>query len=206
MEILGKILLPIIIASISGIFNNWIKNVSFSSRIGNLKKLNNIINNTEKILLITNEKFNTEFILPEFKESSFYILTGISTNEKSINNYINLKNKLKENFDWKSIKKALPYLKFNIKNEVYVSISKTDILFKNIELGISFFFFLMGYGGLLISSYFINIYNINELIIMPIIFLISILFGILFLSNLSSYFIAKRIKNRLKSINETKEA
>ncbi len=196
MEIL-KTLTPLIVAFVSGILSNQMKDFLFSTRIRKLKKFNGIINE-EKIFEIIDNKFNQEFVNPDLKESYFYIQTGISTNEKSIESYITLKNKLKGNYDWNSIRKAMPYLKFDNNNEIYISFSKKDILFKNIELGFSFFLFILGMIGLLIFSNFIYAHTFKKLILVIIVFLIPILFGVFFLSNLSSYFIAKRMKSKME--------
>ena len=63
------------------------------------RRLNKIENTSEfKKLFDEHETdFKENFILPNLKEEYFYIKTGISTNEKSIDKYISFKNKLAKN-------------------------------------------------------------------------------------------------------------
>ncbi len=175
-NILQGVVLPIVVAVISGIFTKWVKGMLLSLRTRELNKLNVFVEDIEKMQLITDEKFHNEFVLPALRELRFYIQTGIRTNEKSIDNYIKFKDKLKENYDWKSIGQALSYLKFDDQNEINVSISKTDIFFKNIELIISLCFFLFAIFLIFIFNYYVDHTDVEQIILMFIMFCSSVFF------------------------------
>lgn len=106
------------------------------------RKKNKITNVKEIEFLIDklDDKFRRDFILKNFKENFFFLQTGIETNEKSIESYIKLKDKLKANYTWKKIKMVTPYLKFE-NTEIHIELKKIQVFFAKIVTVLSFLFF-----------------------------------------------------------------
>lgn len=108
LEEILKLLSPIF-SSIIIIYNqvNKYLTVEKSKNLPNKDDLDTILNNAD-------DNFIQKFVIPDLQESYFYRRTRIATNNTSIPEYYELKNKLGRNFTWKSIKIMQPHL-FHIK-------------------------------------------------------------------------------------------
>lgn len=110
------------------------------------RKLKKIENATESLKLFETfeTQFKTNFILPDLKETYFYIQTGIETNEKSIDKYINFKNELSGHYTWKHIKSTKLYLDLNSEN-IEIKLNKIERIGSTIILVISLVLFFFAY-------------------------------------------------------------
>lgn len=123
---------PIIIAFLGGIFGKpFLLFISSLHR----RKLKIITNTTEALTLFDKygSKFQTDFILPDLKETYFYIQTGIKTNEKSIKKYIDFKNKLGKNYTWNDIKLTKPHLNLE-KENIEIKLGKKERVLSKVVL------------------------------------------------------------------------
>jgi len=191
-----EVLTSILVAFITAIFSNQVKDYLLSIRNVKLKRFFSLLERKESLKLI-DSNFTSEFIDKDMKEAYFYARTGISTNENSIVSYLEFKNNLKEDFDWIAIKKAKPYLKFDNDNKIIVSITKKDRLKNNIQLIIALIMFITGIACVLTLSNFLKSYNFKRILTIIVMFIVPMIFGYLFLANSSSYFIAKRMEKNL---------
>ena len=131
MEI-AKLLIPIACAFIGAFINQPI--IYFTNLIlrRKLKKIENAIESL-KLFETYETQFKTEFILPDLKETYFYVQTGIQTNEKSIEKYIKFKNELSGNYTWKQIRIAQSYLNLSTER-IEIKLNKIEKIGSNILL------------------------------------------------------------------------
>lgn len=116
------------------------------------RRLNKIENTSEfkKLFGEYDTEFKENFILPNLKEEYFYIKTGISTNEKSIDKYISLKNKLAKNYTWYHIKSAISYMDLNTEH-ITIKLENSDIRKANLVIGIFLSIILLLPSGLILN-------------------------------------------------------
>lgn len=146
--------------------------------------------------------FREKIIVQIADESIFEHLTGISTNQQSINSYYELKNKLGNNFTWKQIKNAKPYLRFDDDNNIFVHLPKMLILFKNISLSIAFIILLISIIMLLYISN-LEIGSNNRLIISFVVYYVYFMLCIYFiLHSLVPVIDAHMIKKRINDLDK----
>ena len=174
--------------------NNIIKTI-------NNKKTKKIKNTKDIEFLIDklDNKFKDEFVLNDFKENYFYLQTGIETNERSINSYIKLKDKLSENYTWRKIKLAMPFLKFK-NDEIIIKISKLSKIYFKIVTAISFIFFLIGF---IILFYFTNdfdYFSYKDFLKLSLLFIMPIACGYYLLKTITPLNLAIKME---KKINKT---
>ena len=197
MEI--KEYVPIIVALIAGLLGQPIVQlISNYSR----RKFKKIKNADESFRLF--EKFDTDFnenfILPDLKETYFYVQTGIKTNENSIEKYIELKNYLGGNYTWNHIKTAKPHLRIE-KQGITVKLGKFERIFSNVVLIFSLLIFILGMIGFTYINYFEN-KSLKDIFIAIFVLIAPMFAGYSLVSGINSIIIAKAIEKRLKVLNE----
>jgi len=102
------------------------------------------LNDSYQLFQNLENDFKTNFLEPTIQENLFFIIADFRTNYKSIQAYIELKNKLGADFDWLSIRSAKPHLHFNDQGELYVELSKSKVYFKNASIGFPLILALFG--------------------------------------------------------------
>jgi len=159
------------------------------------KKLNRKIEYDDKSPFL-NTKFESDFILPSLKEKYFQMETAIRTNEKSIDKYVALKNKLGENYTWREIKLVQPYLSL-AQDKIEIKLTRFDIIRSNIAIIPSFIFLIT---SILVAFYFsqFKISTLQELLIYSMIVLVPFGFGYCLISLVNPIIIARQIKKKLK--------
>ncbi|WP_286856469.1 MULTISPECIES: hypothetical protein [Sphingobacterium] len=194
IETISK-LSALITVILSAIFFEPLKYFISNSRDRKTRRLNNV----KEYKTLTDEldvEFRNGFVVNDFKERYFYLQTGIITNEQSIYQYLELKKKLKKNFTWKSIKKALPYLKFE-NDEIVVKISGfLKKMAQIILIGALFIIFV----GLAVPIYFSNdlrLFELKEILELVCLTTISIFSGIYLLYLISPLCMAIAIEKAL---------
>jgi uncharacterized integral membrane protein len=195
MEIL-KILIPIISVFLGAFIGQPIIHfVNLFQR----RKLKRIENAVESLKLFENfeTEFKSDFILPDLKESYFYIQTGIETNEKSIEKYINLKNKLSGNYTWKQIKSAKSYLDLNGKN-IVVKLNKIEKIGANLILIIALILIASTFIIFLIYSSDLEYFSQKDYLKFIILIMMPFLGGFLLANSVFPIQIAKGIEKKLK--------
>lgn len=189
---------PIIVAVISGLLGQPIIQLISSHSRRRLKKIRNAdeaLNLFKKL----DDNFNKKFILPELKETYFYIQTGIKTNEKSIEKYIEFKNHLGENYTWSQIKTAKPHLRIE-KLGITVSLSKYQRVFSNIVLILALFFFILGMIGFIYLNQFEST-NLEDFFVTIFVLIVPMFTGYFFVNGINSILVAKGIERRLNLLD-----
>ena len=117
------------------------------------KKMSKLLNTKEVLGLFENYKtdFKDNFILNDLKENYFYIQTGIRTNEKTIQKYIDLKNKLGKDYNWEIIRKAKIHLDTE-NSEIKVRLSRVAKIYNIFATILGIFFFIIPFLLILGSS------------------------------------------------------
>lgn len=196
MEIL-KILIPVI----SVFFGAFIgQPIIHFFNLFQRRKLKKIENAVESLKLFENfeTQFKSDFILPDLKESYFYIQTGIETNEKSIEKYINLKNRLAGNYTWKQIKSAKSYLDLNGKN-IEVKLNRIEKIAANIILILALFLIIFFFFIFLIYSSEISYFFQKDYLKLMVLIIIPFLGSILLVNLVEPMSIAKKIEKKIKN-------
>lgn len=192
-----NIWIPIVVAIISGIFGQSFVQLIFSYKRRRLKNLLNAVE-TKSLLDQARTDFKEKFILPDFEENYFYVQTGIKTNYKSIEKYINLKNTLSDDFTWDIIKQAKQHFEFK-DSELKVTISKLKRLYKKIFLIIGLLFFITS----LFLAFYLNNYEmktLEELILYFYIIIIPLFFGYITVNSVQSLIYATMIEKKLNKL------
>lgn len=163
------------------------------------KKIRSIIN-TDEIKEVL-DKCDDKFITPEITENCFYSKTLISTNFNSIDRYIELKNKLGLNYNWKSIKYISAFISLEQK-ETSITIRKNQKIF--------YFSFILVFLIMIINSFFFLTSNSffsysksDELTVIILDFLVLI-FGISILMICAPFIQAMQAEKRLILVSEVK--
>ncbi len=193
MELIDKIT-PIIVAIIAAVFGQPVVQLINSLSRRKLKKITTAF---EANALF--EKFETDFkdgfILCDLKETYFYIQTGIKTNEKSIDKYIDLKNRLGGNYTWNHIKTAKPHLEINEK-EIEIRLKKVDRVAGNVFLIFALILFIIGFIGFLYLSQ-LEVQDLKVILLSYFVLLAPMLFGYLFVNAINSIIVAKDMEKQL---------
>tara|TARA_R110002012_G_scaffold50790_7_gene131340 strand:- start:7850 stop:8422 length:573 start_codon:yes stop_codon:yes gene_type:complete len=162
----------------------------------NWKKLNRKFEYDDKSPF-QSTKFESDFILPSLKEKYFQMETGIRTNEKSIDKYVAFKNKLGENYTWREIKLAQPYLSL-AQDEIEIKLTRFDIIRSNIVIILSFIFLITSIVG---ASYFsqFKISTLQGLLIYGMIVLVPMGIGYFLVLVVNSVILSKQMDKKLNN-------
>ncbi|WP_018675594.1 hypothetical protein [Riemerella columbina] len=192
INVISAIIIPLLVAIISSpIISN------FFARKSKIQ-----IKDVDVMSKYASKDFREKIIAQIAEESTFQHLTGISTNQQSISSYYELKNKLGNNFTWKQIKNAKPYLRFDNDNNIFVNLPKALILLKNISLGIAF---IILFASIIMLLYVSNleIKLSDKLIISFIVYYIYFMLCIYFiLHSLVPVIDAHMIKKRMNNLDK----
>ncbi|MCO7319752.1 hypothetical protein OKE80_10540, partial [Riemerella anatipestifer] len=192
INVISAIIIPLLVAIISSpIISN------FFARKSKIQ-----IKDVDVMSKYASKDFREKIIAQIAEESTFEHLTGISTNQQSISSYYELKNKLGNNFTWKQIKNAKPYLRFDNDNNIFVNLPKALILLKNISLGIAF---IILFASIIMLLYVSNleIKLSDKLIISFIVYYIYFMLCIYFiLHSLVPVIDAHVIKKRMNNLDK----
>ncbi|AZZ58472.1 hypothetical protein OKE68_06570 [Riemerella anatipestifer] len=192
INVISAIIIPLLVAIISSpIISN------FFARKSKIQ-----IKDVDVMSKYASKDFREKIIAQIAEESTFEHLTGISTNQQSISSYYELKNKLGNNFTWKQIKNAKPYLRFDNDNNIFVNLPKALILLKNISLGIAF---IILFASIIMLLYVSNleIKLSDKLIISFIVYYIYFMLCIYFiLHSLVPVIDAHMIKKRMNNLDK----
>lgn len=192
INVISAIIIPLLVAIISSpIISN------FFARKSKIQ-----IKDVDVMSKYASKDFREKIIAQIAEESTFEHLTGISTNQQSISSYYELKNKLGNNFTWKQIKNAKPYLRFDNDNNIFVNLPKALILLKNIFLGIAF---IILFASIIMLLYVSNleIKLSDKLIISFIVYYIYFMLCIYFiLHSLVPVIDAHMIKKRMNNLDK----
>lgn len=170
------------------------------------RRLKNLLNAVEAKDLIEkcSEDFKSNFVMIDFQENYFFAQTGIKTNQKSIACYIQLKDKLGNDFTWEPIRIAKPYLKLK-SGKIKVVISKWERLYKNAVLIYGFGLFLVGIGiGLYLNQY--DQRTVTDTLQVLFLVITPMIFGYLALTSVQSLISASNIEKRLEELKASKKA
>jgi hypothetical protein len=162
-----------------------------------LKKTTNILE-THSMFDKFDTDFKTEFILPDLKESYFYIQTGIETNEKSIQKYIEFKNKLGGKYTWADIKKVNEHLDLQ-SEEIKINLNKLQRTYSSVAFTSFPLILLTGFAHFYLHPVELQSIIENFMAMLTYLFLPAIC-GYLFVSSANSIFIAKHMEKRLKNL------
>ncbi|OUL63299.1 hypothetical protein [Flavobacterium sp. AJR] len=195
MEIL-TILIPLISAIMGAFIGQPI--IHFFNLIKR-RKLKKIENATESLKLFETyeTQFKTDFILPDLKETYFYIQTGIETNERSIEKYIKFKNELSGHYTWKQIKSAKLYLDLN-SEDIEIKLNKAERISSTIILIISLILILFTLIIFTIYSDHFLSYSKNNFLKLTVATLLPFIVGYLLLYLIDPVIIAKRMEKKNK--------
>ena len=193
-----------ILASLAVIFGQPYQNILNYRRRRKLKSLLNT-NDVKEIIERCGKEFEEGFIIPEIKESYFYAKTGIKTNHLTIQKYIDLKNELGLNWDWKSIRFAKRFIRVN-KNQAYISIEKFEKVFFTIVLTVSILLIFGSIVTLTVLDYldwFRQLKKVDRIAI-TVFGCLMVVVGAILLGSNFSYLQAIHLQKRLKKLRGTK--
>ncbi len=145
------------------------------------------------------DNFQNEFIKPNLKEIYFYLQTGISTNEKSIQKFIELKDKLGGNYNWKKIKSAQLYVDLD-SDSPSIKLDKFQEHTLNIMWLLIFGLLLLSAIAVIILSFYIDKIPFKDYVEIIFLVLLPLLCGVILMQLIKSSEIAKAMNKRLKSI------
>jgi len=187
----------IIVALISGLLGQPVMQLIIALNKRKHKKFFNAVE-AKGLIELSNDKFRNEFILPDFEETYFYSQTGIKTNYKSIPMYIELKDKLGNNYTWKPIREAKPHLIF-CDGKLEVSLNRFQRILKNIFIVVGLLFIVVG----VLVTVFINEFQpktATEIVLVILFMIIPMIIGYLTVNSVQSLVSASLISKRLKVI------
>lgn len=164
------------------------------------RKLKNMINtlDTHSLFEKFDADFKSKFILPDLKEIYFYTQTGIETNEKSILQYIEFKNKLGGKYTWTDIKKVNQHLDLQ-SEEIKIKLNKLQRTYSSVAF-ISFPLILLT-GFALLSLHSVESQSMIEIFMTMLSYLfLPAICGYVLLATSTSIFIAKRMEKRLNNL------
>jgi len=159
-----------------------------------LKKMKYLIDSKKNV----SKDFYEQFIIPTTQETLFFLETGIDTNDKSINSYISLKNSLGENYTWKTIKRLMPYIKFDDENKIYIKVNKVDKWSAYITLFLAFSLIIIMFYTLSLQS---KATRLSDLLFIYILLIIQFIGSILLLTLVSPTSDAIIVKKKLEKNN-----
>lgn len=160
------------------------------------RKLKNYIE-SQQLIDKLDEDFQNDFIKPNLKEIYFYLQTGISTNEKSIIKYIDLKNKLGGNYTWKKIKLVQQYINLGNNTDPLLKINKIEDIFSRITTWIIIILITSSAIGGILLNFFSNDLPIKDYLYILFLILIPLVCGIFLMRSIESITTAKAMMKRL---------
>lgn len=159
-------------------------------------KLKNYIE-SQQLIDKLDEDFQNDFIKPNLKEIYFYLQTGISTNEKSIIKYIDLKNKLGGNYTWKKIKLVQQYINLGNNTDPLLKINKIEDIFSRITTWMIIILITSSVIGGILLNFFSNDLPIKDYLYILFLILIPLVSGIFLMHSIESITTAKAMMKRL---------
>jgi magnesium-transporting ATPase (P-type) len=163
-------------------------------------KLNKLISISEAKDLLNDlsTDFKERFVKSSLEEEFFYIRTGIKTNYKSISKYMDLKDKLGADYDWKQIRIAKNHFIIG-EEKITINITKPHNFNYYLDIFVALFFF---FGGLSLFFYLIYLFgdSLNVVIVACIILFVSYIASYFFLISPTSTLTAKRMQKRLLEV------
>ena len=132
--------IPVVVVIVSAFLGRPIDHLIASYQKKRLRNLLNAIE-TDSLMSLYSKDYRDRFVVPDLEENYFFIQTGIKTNHKSIGCYIELKEKLGNDFTWDTIRSAQIHLKFK-GHGLDVSTSNLQRLLKNVSLAFGIVLFL----------------------------------------------------------------
>ena len=195
MELI-ETLTPIIISLIVGFFGHPVVNsISFFRR-------QNLSNATKALQLFDEheEDFKAKFIYPDLKETCFYLRTGIKTNEKSIEKYIEFKNILGKNYTWSHVKLVMPHLIFE-DEKIKLKVSKWNRNFVVVSKVIILTIMLI---GLMFSLQF-EAQSLSQMFLSLLTLIIPLIIGVFIASRMKSIEMARKMEKQLNMLHSITE-
>jgi len=159
-----------------------------------LKKMKYLIDFQKNV----SKDFHEQYIIPITQETLFFLGTEIDTNDKSINSYIALKNSLGENYTWKTIKRLMPFIKFDDKNKIYIKVTKVDRWSAYIILFLVLLLIIIMFYTLSLQS---KATHLSDLLLIYILSIIPFIGSVLLLTLVSPTSDAIIIKKKLEKNN-----
>lgn len=188
-----KIVIPIANLLIGALLNTPVLN--FTEQLKK-RRLKNYIE-SQSALDNLDEDFQNNFIKPNLKEIYFYLQTGISTNEKSIDKYIELKNKLGGNYTWEKVK--LVESNVNLKSITpLLNLNKAESITSNFTLGLIIILMLVGLFGVIVLNLYSDVLQFNDYLIILFLIFIPLIIGIVLMQMIKSTLIVKAMIKRLE--------
>ena len=192
-----KILIPIISVFIGAFIGQPIIHLFNLFQRRKLKKIENAV---ESLKLFENfeTQFKSDFILPDLKESYFYIQTGIETNEKSIEKYINLKNELSGNYTWKQLKSAKSYFDLTGEN-IEVKLNKIEKIGADVILIIALTLLVSTCIIFMIYSSELSYFSQKDYLKLVALIIIPFFCGFILVNSVLPIHIAKGIEKKIRN-------
>lgn len=191
------VLIPIVIAIVSAFSIQPLFQIFDTLHRKKLKKILYASEST-KLFETYDTDFKKDFILPDLKESYFYIQTGIKTNEKSIDKYIQFKNELSGNYTWEDIKLVKNLLNLN-GEKIEIQLSKRRKFFSNVIFGIALLLFLSVYFIFIKFSPDFSLFSDNDIIKFMFLIVIPVFIGCFLIYLIGPIITAKGMEKKLKN-------
>ncbi len=160
------------------------------------------ISQNDKFINLVGNDFKNKFIVPNLREIYFLMETGIKTNEKSIDKYINFKNYLGKNYTWEQVKLAQSHLDLE-GDDIKIKISKIDRISTNIIIGISIILFLVGFFSFICLTNS-DIQDIRTTLFSFFVLIFPMIGGYMLMNNVNSTIVARGMEKWInKKINKS---
>lgn len=148
--------------------------------------------------------FYDDFSLDFFRESDFYLKTGIKTNAKTIEKYIRFKEKLGRNYTWGDVKMVKSHLSFD-SEEIEINLNKFDRIFGSVVSILSLSFFVISLVLIILVGNISDDFILRKYLLMVLVFVFPALTGFFMYNGVISIEVAKKMEKVINFESEKNE-